>query len=61
MSVSLSIVIPVARGESALSRLLNDLPRLEGPLEILVVTAETDSSDWQSLLDSLPAPGPGAN
>jgi hypothetical protein len=58
MTVSLSIVIPVAPGESALSGLLDDLSRLHGISEILVVTAETDNDDWQALLDTFSAPIP---
>lgn len=58
MTVSLSIVIPVAPGETALHRLLSDLSRLEGYSEILIVTTETDGEDWPSLLESLPAAVP---
>jgi rSAM/selenodomain-associated transferase 2 len=55
MTLSLSIVIPVAPGETALSCLLDDLSRLAGVSEILVVTAETDSEDPQSPLSSFPS------
>lgn len=58
MTVSLSIVIPVAPEESALSSLLGDLSQLAGISEILVVTAETNDRVPEADSDSLPSPVP---
>lgn len=51
MHHSLSIVIPVAPGESALRNLLSELSILEGISEILLATPETDCEVLQNTMN----------
>jgi rSAM/selenodomain-associated transferase 2 len=55
MTVSISIVIPVAPGETRLENLIGALAALDGLLEITVVATEPNSADQDTLSPSGPS------